>query len=535
VRSRSPLLPFMRPAIALAAAFAATLALAHETPVARADEIALQQIITGVDRPVVITHAGDGSGRLFIVEQEGRIRVWDGATLLTTPFLDITGPVQCCGEQGLLGLAFHPDYETNGYFYVNYINTASESVISRFQVSADPNVANPASELIMKNQPRPAANHNGGQLAFGPDGYLYFAMGDSGGSGDPGEVAQNINSPLGKIWRLDVDAPPPYIPPTNPFVGVPGEDVIWALGLRNPWRFSFDRVTGDLFIADVGQNVIEEVNFQPHGAPAPVNYGWDNMEGSACFEPSSGCITAGMTLPIIEYTHALGCSVTGGYRYRGADVHYYGVYFYADYCSGRIWGAFHNGTTWTSIELTDAPFNISTFGEDEAGALYVGDLNGDRVLRITTPSDIDLDGIANAADNCPMIANPGQQDADADLLGDPCESLYGTVNGNTDTDADGCLDGREARGAAFGPESGGDRDPRHPWDFFDVSGDRSIDLIDTLSVLQYFGDPATGPEANARDRWIPDANKPWRTAEANDGIDLTDALVNLKSFGATCN
>ena len=515
-------------AIALSAGF-------DRQPAAHADEITLTPVFTGVDRPVVITHAGDASGRLFIVEQEGRIRIWTGTSLLVTPFLDIDGPVLCCGEQGLLGLAFDPDYETNGFFYVNYINEASESIISRFSVSANPNVADPGSELIMKTEPRPASNHNGGQLAFGPDGYLYFGMGDSGGGGDPGEVAQNINSKLGKIWRLDVDAPPNYIPASNPFVGVAGADEIWAVGVRNPWRFSFDRITGDLFIADVGQNAIEEVNFQADGAAAPVNYGWDNMEGSACFEPAPGCITTGMTLPIIEYSHALGCSVTGGYRYRGADPSFYGTYFYGDYCSGRVWGATFNGSAWTSTELTDAAFNISTFGEDEAGELYVADLNGNRVLRVTATADMDGDGLANAADNCPLTTNAGQQDGDGDALGDACELLYGAVNGDPDTDNDGCLDGREARPATFGPEAGGDRDPADPWDFYDVTGDRSIDLADTLSVLAYFGDAGVTPEADARDRMVPDPAKPWRTAEADDGVDLGDALNNLKSFGAECN
>ena len=526
---RHPALLLLITAVCAAAALAGD---AIAPRAAHADEIILQEVITGVDRPVAMAHAGDGSGRLFIVEQEGRIRIWTGTQLLATPFLDISDRVGSSGsEQGLLSVAFHPQFAQNGRFFVDYTDRSGDTVISRFQANGD--AADPDSETVLLKIDQPYANHNGGLVLFGPDNYLYIGMGD-GGSGDPGELAQNTLSTLGKIWRLDVDAPPDYIPPTNPYVPGPGADEIWALGLRNPWRFSFDRVTGDLFIADVGQGSREEIDFQPAGAAGGANYGWDNMEGSACYEPMTGCVTAGMTLPILEYTHALGCSVTGGYRYRGADVNYYGTYFYGDYCSGRIWGATYNGSSWTTNELTDAPFNISTFGEDEAGELYVADLNGDRILRMTTPADIDLDGLANAVDNCPSIANAGQQDTDADLLGDACENLYGALNGDTDTDDDGCFDGREARPATYGPEAGGDRDPANPWDFFDVTGDRAVDLADTLSVLQYFGDSGVSPAANARDRSHPDAAKPWRTEEADDGVDLTDALVNLKSFGATC-
>jgi glucose/arabinose dehydrogenase len=283
-----------------------------------ADSITLTPVATGLSLPVAIAHAGDNSGRLFIVEQAGVIRVYDGSPPLET-FLDISEDVACCGERGLLGLAFDPDFETNGYFYVDYVDNGGNSTVARYTASGSPQTGNPASRVILKQVQRPRSNHNGGQIAFGPDGYLYVGQGDSGGSGDPDEVAQDINSLLGKIWRLDVDNAPTYVPSTNPFVGQAGADEIWALGLRNPWRFSFDRLTGELFIADVGQGAIEEVNLQPGGTTAAVNYGWDTMEGSACFEPASGCNASGLTPPIIEYGHSAGnCSITGGYRYRGS-------------------------------------------------------------------------------------------------------------------------------------------------------------------------------------------------------------------------
>jgi glucose/arabinose dehydrogenase len=513
----------------------ALLLLATPRP-AHADAITLELVADLSFSPVVITHAGDGSGRLFIVDQEGVIRIWNGSEVLPTPFLDISANVLCCGEQGMLGLAFHPDYEQpgNGYFYVNYITSGPTSVIARYKVSGNPNVANPASALVMKSVGRPADNHNAGQLAFGNDGYLYFSMGDSGQGGDPLETAQDVQSLFGKIWRLDVDAPAPYIPPTNPLVGQPGADETWSMGFRNPWRFSFDRLTGDMFIADVGQEQREEVNFQAAGDTTFRNYGWDNMEGSACFEPSSGCTTAGMTLPIIEYTHAVGCSVTGGYRYRGPQPALYGKYIYGDFCTGQIWAATLNGSSWTSVLQTDAPFMISTFGEGDDGELYVADYSGTAILRIVASGlDSDGDGVTDPSDNCPPISNPGQQDGDNDQLGDPCEPLFGTVNGDQDSDNDGCFDGREARPETYSPGEGGDRDPADPWDFYDVTGSRTIDLQDTLSVLQYFGQNGT-PGANLRDRLVTDPDKPWRTSEANNGVDLQDALINLKSFGSNC-
>ena len=339
--------------------------------------ISLQPIATGLANPVGVTHAGDGSARLFINLQEGKIVIYDGSQVLPTPFLDISSLVSCCVERGLLGVAFHPNYENNGFFYVNYTDTAGDTVVARYSVSADPNVADPGTASILLTQDQPFANHNGGQLAFGPDGYLYIGLGDGGSGGDPQNNGQGLQTLLGKILRIDVDGGPPYaIPPDNPFVADPDAlDEIWAYGLRNPWRFSFDRLTGDLLIGDVGQNLWEEVDLQPASSAGGENYGWRRMEGNHCFNPSTNCNDGTLTLPIIEYGHSGtdNCSVTGGYGYRGAPSSpAYGSYFYGDYCSGRIWGATDNGDgTWTATELLDTPHLISTFGEDEAGEIYL--------------------------------------------------------------------------------------------------------------------------------------------------------------------
>jgi len=337
--------------------------------------LGFEPVASGLHSPDGVTHAGDGSGRLFILEQTGRILIHDGSRVLPSPFLDVSALVSCCGERGLLGLAFHPDYVTNGLFYVDYTNTAGDTVIARYHVSADANVADPSSAQILLTIPQPFANHNGGQLAFGPDGFLYIGMGDGGSGGDPGNRAQNLGELLGKILRIDVNGAVPYaIPATNPFRSTPGaRPEIWAYGLRNPWRFSFDRQKGDLFIADVGQDKWEEVDFQPATSAGGENYGWRLMEGTHCYNPSSGCNDGTLTLPILEYGHLPdNCSITGGYRYRGGRFpQLFGRYFYGDYCSGRIWNGIQGGQTWSSTQLIDTALRITSFGEDEGGELYV--------------------------------------------------------------------------------------------------------------------------------------------------------------------
>ena len=338
--------------------------------------VTLEAVATGLERPVSLAHAGDGSGRLFIVQQGGEILIHDGSRVLPRPFLDLSDLVSCCSERGLLDLAFHPDYPRTGLFFVHYSDRAGDTVIARYRVSADPNVAEPDSAEILLRAEQPYSNHNGGQIGFGPDGYLYISLGDGGSGGDPENRAQDLGTLLGKMLRIDVNAAPGYaIPRDNPFLGVQGaREEIWALGLRNAWRFSFDRKTGDLFIADVGQNRWEEVSFQPAASRGGENYGWRPMEGSRCYNPKSGCNDGTFVLPILEVGHGDGdCSITGGYRYRGtSSPAAEGLYFYADYCSGRIWAAAEGaGGTWSATEILDTRHDISTFGEDEAGELYV--------------------------------------------------------------------------------------------------------------------------------------------------------------------
>lgn len=344
---------------------------------------------TGLTNPVYITHAEDGSDRLFIVEQGGRIRILQNGTLLATPFLDIASRISSGGERGLLGLAFPPDYANKGYFYVNYTDRAGDTVVARYRISSDSNVADANSEEILLQIDQPFANHNGGQLAFGPDGYLYIGTGDGGSAGDPLNNAQNPSSLLGKILRIDVEsgAATYSIPATNPFLAAadPSDrvrDEIWALGLRNPWRFAFDRLTGDLFIGDVGQGAREEINFQPATSPGGENYGWRLFEGSLPFDTSTP-VPNNLTLPVAEYSRSLGASVTGGTVYRGTEEPLLqGTYLYGDFISGRIWGMRRNSNGWENRVLETTPYNISTFGEDEAGNVYVADYSDGNVYLI---------------------------------------------------------------------------------------------------------------------------------------------------------
>lgn len=351
--------------------------------------ITLTRFLGGFDKPVHITHAGDGSQRLFVVEQEGLIRIVRNQTLLMKPFLDIIARVGCCGERGLLSVAFPPGYSNKGYFYVNYTNNDGNTVIARYRVTSDSDVADPNSEEILLMIEQPFANHNGGQLAFGPDGYLYVGMGDGGSGGDPQNNGQRTDTLLGKLLRIDVESgTKPYaIPPTNPFAqNRDYRSEIWALGLRNPWRFSFDRQTGDLYIGDVGQGNYEEIDLQPHTSPGGENYGWRIMEGAHCFN-SGSCSQSGLTLPIAEYDHSRGCSVTGGFVYRGQQFpRLQGVYFYGDYCSGNFWGLRQTSANPQNGLLLDTSYSISTFGEDEAGEVYLTDYGTGDIYRLTDPN-----------------------------------------------------------------------------------------------------------------------------------------------------
>lgn len=350
-----------------------------------------QPIGTGFTRPVYMTPADDGTARFFVVEQAGRIRILDNGRVLETPFLDIRDLVNTNGnERGLLSVAFHPDYRKNGLFYVYYTAMPDGAdTVARYQVSNDPNVADPNSAKVLLAIPDPEWNHNGGLMKFGPDGYLYIGIGDGGGGGDRhGTIGngQNLNVLLGKMLRIDVNKDPYGIPPDNPFVNRSGaKPEIWAYGLRNPWRYSFDRQTGDLYIADVGQGTYEEIDFQPAGQGG-LNFGWRIMEGAHCYNPPQGCNRNGLTLPVAEYSHDSGCSVTGGYVYRGKQYPWLdGQYLFADYCTGIVWSTQRDASgTRTTVQRGRFDFSPSSFGEDSSGELYVVGHNDGTIYKLTS-------------------------------------------------------------------------------------------------------------------------------------------------------
>ncbi|MGH7469788.1 MAG: PQQ-dependent sugar dehydrogenase [Longimicrobiales bacterium] len=340
-------------------------------------EIQLEVVASGLRNPVHLT-APASDTRLFIVEQEGRIRIIQNGQLLSTPFLDIVSRVGSGGEQGLLSVAFHPQYRTNGFFYVNYTDRSGHTNVERYTVTSDPNRADPASarRLILIQQPY--SNHNGGHIVFGPDNMLYIAMGDGGSGGDPQNHGQDRSDLLGDMLRIDVSGDPYTVPSDNPFRNVANvRSEIWAYGLRNPWRIAFDRIDGNLYIADVGQNQVEEINVVRSNA-AGLNYGWRIMEGSRCYNPMSNCTRTGLTMPVIEYSHSEGCSVTGGLVYRGRITSLRGHYFYGDYCQGWIRSfRYSNGQaadarSWAFGNIG----SILSFGEDANGELYVLTSNG---------------------------------------------------------------------------------------------------------------------------------------------------------------
>ncbi len=358
-------------------------------PAAGSVPVGLVRVATGLSFPLFLTAPPGDSARLFIVEKTGKIRIVKDGVLLPGSFLDVSAAVSNGGEQGLLGMAFHPAYRTNGLFVVSYTNTSGDTRISTFRVSSNPDKADPASEQAILSQPQPFANHNGGMVAFGPDGNLYIGLGDGGSGGDPSGNGQNLNTRLAKLLRVEVTGPGSItIPTDNPFVGTSGAlGEIWSRGLRNPWRFSFDRSTGDLYIADVGQDRREEVDAVT-GATRfgrGLNFGWNRMEGTSCFQPATGCDTTGLTRPVIDYDHSQGCSVTGGYVYRGRALPTLrGTYFYGDYCQGwvRSFRLQASSVTDQLVWPTLAPNGaITSFGEDAAGELYVL-VSGGSVYRI---------------------------------------------------------------------------------------------------------------------------------------------------------
>lgn len=351
----------------------------------------LHPVMTELSMPVALTHAGDSSGRLYVAEQAGRIVWFRPGETNTHEFLDLSEKTVAGGEQGLLGLAFHPDFETNGRLFVNYTDLAGDTVIEEYtsgSLSADP-----GSGRVILTFDQPYPNHNGGHLAFGLDGFLYIASGDGGSGGDPHDNGQRLDTLLGKILRIDVDVNTDShrayaIPPANPFVDdSSARPEIWAYGLRNPWRFSFDQVAQDLWIGDVGQNVSEEINRAPAGASG-INYGWNELEGSECYEPPSGCNEKGTQLPLTQYSHEFGCSVTGGYVYRGSEYPaMQGGYFFSDFCSGTLWAIPADAASGRSPSpMLETDYSVSSFGQDEEGELYITDMAAGQVLQLIDKS-----------------------------------------------------------------------------------------------------------------------------------------------------
>lgn len=396
------------------------------------------RVASGLSRPVFVTAAPQDYDRIFIVEQwTAQIKILHLAIQTTETFLNIDTLVIGTGnERGLLGMCFHPDYASNGYFFVHYNNLSGNSVIARYSVSSNPDSADANSRMtiLQITQPAGQTNHKGGMIAFGPDGYLYIGMGDGGSANDPGNRAQSDTTLLGKMLRIDVDGGSPYaIPADNPFVGLPPRDEIWAKGLRNPWRWSFDRMTGDLYIADVGQGAWEEVDFQPVSSGGGENYGWRCMEGMHCTGLSGcTCNSPSLTDPVHEYSHGIGCSITGGFVYRGCAIpEFEGLYFFADYCSGTIWSGRYDSVNDTLTEVTDrtAEFSptgftigdISSFGEDAYGELYICDLADGELFKIVPDSltDCNLNGIADGCD----IASGASPDVNENNIPDECDCL----------------------------------------------------------------------------------------------------------------
>ena len=352
--------------------------------------VTLESVATGLDAPLAIVNAHDGTNRLFVVEQGGRIRIVKDGTLQPAPFLDVSDRISSGGERGLLGLAFHPGFPADPRLFVDYTDPNGDTQVSSFAVNpASPDRADPGSEVKILRVQQPYANHNGGEVVFGPDGKLFISFGDGGSEGDPQGYGQNPRTLLGKILRIDVDSRSGdrqyAIPPDNPFAdGAGGAPEIWLTGLRNPWRISFDRATGDLWIGDVGQSAWEEIDVQRAGAPGGTNYGWNRMEGRHCYQPSTGCDETGLTMPVTEYGHDQGCTVIGGSVVRGPDQPaLVGGYIFADYCSGRVWAIDPSTDAYRDpTAVADSGHRIAAFGEDEAGNLYAADIAGGAVLRV---------------------------------------------------------------------------------------------------------------------------------------------------------
>jgi glucose/arabinose dehydrogenase len=440
--------------------------------------VTTELVASGLNWPVYVT-APAGDDRLFIVEQQGIIRILKDGSVLPTPFLDITALVKdpsAYSEQGLLGLAFDPDFASNRVFYVHYTDNDGNTMIARYEVNAmDPDVADPGTAMTVLTQVQPQSNHNGGNIDFGPDGYFYFGFGDGGGAGDQNDLAQDPSTLLGKMIRIDVDPLPYSIPPDNPFVGNASVlDEIWAIGVRNPYRWSFDRSTGDLWIGDVGQNAWEEIDFEPAASGGGRDYGWRLMEGFHCYNPPTNCGSDTLDLPIYEYGHTEGnCSITGGYVYRGAEIpDLQGYYLFGDYCSNRIWALQYDGSQITSlVELTDLlnpdgrVSGLSAIGQDGLGELYLVDRDGTaegEVYKIVSdPSGVQEDaGPAHSLRMGPAVPNPSSARTALELTlpapGDVSVRVFNAA-------------GRSIRTILSGDAAAGSR--RVEWDGRDARGD----------------------------------------------------------------
>ncbi len=467
-------------------------------------QVSLEVIAAGLDSPTSLTHApGDGE-RLYFTERAGRVRIIRNGTLLEQPFLDISDQVTTSpGERAMSSLAFHPGYQGNGHFFVIYTDVAGDCVLARFTVSGDPDVADAGSQAIVLTVPQRFPTHNVGGMEFGPDGYLYIGAGD-GGANTGGVFAQDTGSLHGKILRIDVDGPAPYgIPPDNPFVGTAGLDEIWAIGLRNPWRISFDRLTGDLWIGDVGESNREEIDFQPAGAPGGANYGWNCMEGNNCF-PGGGCTCngPGLTDPVHEYTHAQGCAVIGGYVYRGCVLsHLVGRYIFADRCATGV-RVFDPASGTVSQAVVPMPV-VNSLGQDLDGEIYILTVVD---IRKVTYVDCNTNGVPDTVDlssgtsaDCNTNETPDEcEQVDCNDNGQPdsCDIADGTsldINGNAvpdecDTSAD--LDGDEVVGVTdllillghWGPCTGGVAAC-----VADINEDGAVNAIDLLILLAFWG------------------------------------------------
>ena len=482
----------------LGALSAAALVALSTTPAAQTG-LGTVQVASGFSRPLYLVSPPGDLERMFVVEQRGKIKIIKNGTTLATPFLDVgNGGLGLLGsagnEQGLLGLAFHPDYASNGRFFINYTDSGDDTVVAEYTVSANPDIASTTSTTIIGPIFQPQSNHNGGCLQFSPaDGMLYIGMGDGGGSNDsgpghaPGGNAQSPSTLLGKMLRLDVDIPFPHIPASNPFIGQPELDPIWATGVRNPWRFSFDD-NGDMYMADVGQFAIEEVNFEPAGMGAR-NYGWRCMEGLSC-TGLSGCTCNGpeLTLPVRDYGHNGGnCSVTGGFVYRGCAIpDLAGTYFFADYCSGRIWsfeisgGAAVNFTNRTTelAPAVGAINQITSFGTDALGEIYILDQGGE-IYKIVPDTFTDCNSNL-VADGCD-IATGASTDCNQNGVPDECESLS-TSYCTAGVSASGCTATLSSTGVPSVSQTSG----------FTVDTD---DLEGQKDGLYFYG--FNGPQANA--------------------------------------